>query len=154
MERDFNISFELSFSRMEIAGAWVGGDLLVQMRGGDKPHIGTVVLAVPRPSLLGNGLPGATSSVINLTGHKDEVLCRNLAEELCRIHGCTVVCTGGFHVDGITEAQIQEVTDAVGKMIKRVSSLGIKAGGFYEGKRFDDGSDCSCGYSSRGAEGI
>ncbi|MBQ1399786.1 MAG: hypothetical protein IIY83_04635, partial [Lachnospiraceae bacterium] len=55
----------------------------------------------------------ATSSVINVTGHKDEAVCRYLAEEVCRATGRTVVCTGGFHVDGITPEQIAEVTEAV-----------------------------------------
>ena len=36
---------------VEAAAAWVGGDLLVWMWGGDRPHIGAVAAAHPRPSL-------------------------------------------------------------------------------------------------------
>lgn len=48
-----------------------------------------------------------------MTGHKDEYLCRYLAEKMAASRNATVVCTGGFHVDGITEEQIGEVQRAV-----------------------------------------
>ena len=48
-----------------------------------KPHIGCAVLAIPRPSLKSDGSMSCTSSVLNLSGHKDETLCRLLAERAC-----------------------------------------------------------------------
>ena len=86
--------------------------------GGTKPHIGCVVQAVPRLSLSGDGTQSATASVLNLTGHKDEFLCRKLAEIVCSRLGVTVVCTGGFHLDGMTDGQIREllaVTEDIGE---------------------------------------
>ena len=77
------------------------------------PHIGCAVLAVPRPSLKGDGSLSCTSSVLNLTGHKDEALCRLLAERACVHYQKTCLCTGGFHVDNMSPAQIQEVVEAV-----------------------------------------
>ena len=69
---------------IEICEKAIGEDLVLTLSGGEKPHIGCVVQAVPRPSLSGDGTISVTSSVINLTGHKDEFLCRRLAENRYR----------------------------------------------------------------------
>ena len=112
MEWNLRVKKELSFSCLEIQGGFLGEDYFLCVQGGDRPHIGCTVQAVPRPSLTGDGSKGATSSVLNLTGHKDEAICRMLAEEFCKRLGVVVVCTGGFHVDGITGEQIREVMRA------------------------------------------
>jgi len=78
-----------------------------------KPHIGCAVLAIPRPSLKSDGSMSCTSSVLNLSGHKDEALCRLLAERACVSYQKTCLCTGGFHVDNMSAQQIQEVVQAV-----------------------------------------
>ena len=103
----------LSFGEAHLIVNRIGEDLNLLFAGGERPHIGCTVLALPRPSLTGDGSTSATASVINVTGHKDEAVCRYLAEEVCRKTGRTVVCTGGFHMDGITPEQIREVTGAV-----------------------------------------
>ncbi len=103
----------LSFSNLTVSLRRVGTDCLLCLQGGDKPHIGCVVLAEPRPSLTGDGSVSVTSSVINRSGHKDEAICRALAEKVCRKYNAVTVCTGGFHFDGITPAQIREVVSAV-----------------------------------------
>ena len=54
--------------------------------------------------------------VLNLTGHKDEVLCRGPAENVCCRLVKVTVCTGGFHVDGITEGQLLEVQETLKKL--------------------------------------
>ena len=80
--------------------------------GGQSPHIGCTVLAEPRPSLLGDGSVSATASVLNVCGHKDEAICRLVAETVASRTGRVTVCTGGFHLDGITPEQIGEVSAA------------------------------------------
>ena len=97
---------------IEICEKAIGEDLILILSGGEKPHIGCVVQAVPRPSL-----SGVTSSVINLTGHKDEFLCRRLAENRCRETGKVVVCTGGVHMDHITGEQIEELLKNIDRMM-------------------------------------
>lgn len=67
---------------LEISAAFVGADVLVCLQGGDQPHIGCVVQTEPRESLTGNGSVSATSSVLNYPGHKDEVICRYVAEKV------------------------------------------------------------------------
>ena len=107
------IRVQLSFSELRLQFDRIGDDLCITVHGGDLPHIGCAVLAVPRPSLTGNGSMSCTSSVLNLTGHKDETICRLLAERVCVHYQKTCLCTGGFHVDNMSPAQIQEVVEAV-----------------------------------------
>lgn len=105
-------------SALQVSAAKIGEDILLCVSGGTKLHIGCVVQAVPRLSLSGDGTQSATASVLNLTGHKDEFLCRKLAEIVCSRLGVTVVCTGGFHLDGMTDGQIREllaVTEDIGE---------------------------------------
>ena len=98
---------------IEVCEKEIGEDLVITLSGGEKPHIGCVVQAVPRLSLSGDGSVSVTSSVMNLTGHKDEFLCRRLAEKRCRETGKVVVCTGGVHMDYITKEQIEELIKGI-----------------------------------------
>ena len=78
------IKKKLSFAEVEFEIQPVGEDILIVIRGGDKPHIGSCVLSVPRPSLADNKKISCTSSVLNVTGHKDENICRLVAESFCK----------------------------------------------------------------------
>ena len=98
---------------IEIQETRIGDDIVLILAGGDKPHIGCVVQAVPRPSLTNDGSISVTSSVLNLTGHKDEFLCRKLAEKRCRETGRIVVCTGGVHIENITKEQIHKLLEEI-----------------------------------------
>lgn len=96
----------------------VGEDIAAVIFGGEKPHIGSAAVAVPRPSLADPSKTSATSSVINLTGHKDEGLCRLVADELCGRSGRVTVCTGGFHNDNMTPEQIKRVVLLAGALVE------------------------------------
>lgn len=111
------IEKELSFAKLTVKISRIGEDYEITMQGGEKPHIGCVVLAVPRPSLEENGKRSSTSSVLNVTGHKDEVLCRYLAEQTAAKENAVTVCCGGFHMDHMTKEQIKEVKQAVKEMV-------------------------------------
>ena len=106
------IKKKLSFTEIEFEIKNVGEDILILIRGGDKPHIGTAVLSVPRPSLSDSEKISCTSSVLNVTGHKDEKICRAVAENFCKKFQTTVLCTGGFHVDNLSAEKISEVVEA------------------------------------------
>ena len=103
----------------------VGEDYHLLLTGGTKPHIGCTVLAVPRPSLSGNGKRSSTSSVINLPGHKDEQICRYLAEQLAAQKNAVVVCTGGFHMDNLNRKQIGQIVEAAEKMCRKFTSSSV-----------------------------
>ena len=99
---------------------FVGEDIFVCLQGGERPHLGCVVQTEPRESLTGDGSVSATSSVLNYPGHKDEVVCRYVAEKISRELKRRVVCTGGFHKDGITIEEIREVQWAVETVTEKI----------------------------------
>lgn len=103
----------LSYAEVSVTVKQIGVDYCIEVQGGERSHIGTVVMTVPRPSLTGSGKISVTSSVINVTGHKDEQICRYLAEQTAQCSNAVVVCTGGFHIDNITDRQLQEVLECV-----------------------------------------
>lgn len=69
---------------LEVSAAFVGEDVLICLKGGERPHLGCVVQTEPRVSLTGDGSVSATSSVLNFPGHKDEVICRWMAEQVSK----------------------------------------------------------------------
>lgn len=115
-------------TRKKIDDLWIelevrrlGKDLLAILCGGVE-HVGCVVLALPRPSLADPRLTSCTSSVINRTGHKDEVLCRMVAERLCVRFETAVVCTGGIHINGITTQQLHSLQELVESMLTEIDT--------------------------------
>ena len=84
----------------------IGDDLMISVWGGTKPHIGSISVSVPRPGLQDNTTMSATSSIINLIGHKDEVVARKFSEQLAAKFNKNAIATAGIHIDDITENQI------------------------------------------------
>ena len=84
----------------------IGDDLIISVWGGTKPHIGSISVSVPRPGLQDNTTMSATSSIINLIGHKDEVVARKFSEQLAAKFNKNAIATAGIHIDDITENQI------------------------------------------------
>lgn len=108
-----NITIQLSFASLTVQIIPAGDSLQVLVLGGGKPHIGCTVLAVPRPSLKSDGSFSCTSSVISLTGHKDEEIVRIITEKVCKKYRCVTAGSGGFHTDHMTREQIREVKETV-----------------------------------------
>lgn len=89
--------------------AWVrevGEDVVVAVSGGDRPHVGCVVLAVPTP---GRGESGfsATCSLLTIPPHKEEPIARTIAELVCSRLGRVAVVTAGVHEDGLDRVGIE-----------------------------------------------
>lgn len=97
----------------------MGKDYALSVYGGERPHIGSVVMAIARPSLTGEGV-GVTSSVLNRMGHKDEVIARLFAEAVAKEANCTAVCTCGIHVDDISPEQMDAIHRASERLLKRM----------------------------------
>ncbi len=95
---------------MEVSVALSSGGISVYLCGGERPHIGTTVLAEPRKSLTGEGW-SCTSSVMNLCGHKDDVLARNMAETFCALFQLPVCVCAGVHIDDATEKELAHLSE-------------------------------------------
>lgn len=111
---------DLGFTSLTVKVAWLGSDCHLLLYGGETPHLGTTVLAVPRLSLTGEGT-SATSSVLNVLGHKDDVLCRALAEQVCSALHVVTVCSGGVHLNNITKEQIALLQNTVEELAVKIT---------------------------------
>jgi hypothetical protein len=100
---------------------WIGGDLSVAIWGGERPHIGAVALAQPRPSLKDSGIMSATASVICVVGHKEDELVKEASEFLAAVLKTRVVVTAGIHWDNLDEEGIRAVKQNSQALVKRIA---------------------------------
>lgn len=80
----------------------IGDDILVSVWGGTKPHIGSVAAAVPRRSHKDPKQMSATSSVLNFSGHKDDIVSKLFSERIAARLGSSCIATAGIHIDNAT----------------------------------------------------
>ncbi|MGI6590619.1 MAG: hypothetical protein ACOX1O_03235 [Eggerthellaceae bacterium] len=97
----------------------MGPDVAISLSGGEAPHIGCTVLAIPRPSLTGSGR-SATVSTLNRTGHKDDALASLVARKVASRRNCAVACCCGIHTDNASPEFIQAVIDAADALADRI----------------------------------
>ncbi len=113
---------------IEARAVWIGPDLLVYIWGGNRPHIGSVAAAQPRPSLKDSEATSATASVLTYIGHKDDVTAKFAAEALAGALAVNVVVTAGIHWDNLDDARIQIVIantkTLVSQLIQALKRLG------------------------------
>ena len=84
--------------------AWItraGEDLVVVIGGGQKPHVGCVVLAQPRPAKTKSGVWSASCSVLTIPPHKEEPIARGIATRVAEAFGRVTVVTAGVHDDDL-----------------------------------------------------
>jgi hypothetical protein len=97
--------------RVEARAFCTAEGIIVLLTGGERPHVGAVVLSLPRPSGAVPGRLSCTSTVLPLLGHKDDLLARPLAEELAVACGQPVVVVAGVHVDEASEEDIARLVE-------------------------------------------
>ena len=105
----FNLKTNEGAYDLEASVRLIGQDVLVAIWGGEKPHIGAVSVAQPRPSLKNPEITSATASVICLPGHKEDELVKATSEILAAALNTSVVVTAGIHWDNIDEEGIQKI---------------------------------------------
>lgn len=98
-----------------------GNDCTITINGGE-PHVGCIVLAVPRPSLTGQGI-SATVSVINRTGHMDDAIARAVAKQIASARNCAVACSCGIHINQASADAITQICDAVPVIVEDILAL-------------------------------
>jgi hypothetical protein len=98
----------------------LGGDCLVILYGGTKPHIGAVGMGQVRPSLADPETISATSSVFTYVGHKEDMVAKSASEELTHRLGRNTVVAAGIHWDGLSEEGIRNVRSACQALIDKI----------------------------------
>jgi hypothetical protein len=106
---EFRIKTKEDVYRLEGFVKEIGQDLLVAIWGGERPHIGAVAVAQPRPSLRDQSAVSATASVFCYVGHKDDVIAKESAERISGALNRNTTVTVGIHWDNIDEAGIKTI---------------------------------------------
>lgn len=118
----YDFTLEKGRIKVNLKAFTIGKDLCVIVSGGDSPHIGSVTLSIPRPSLADSSNNSSTTSVLNVLGHKDDEAARYVSHTLSSKLNKNVVVTCGIHVDNITTEEIQIVID----VLKELTNMLIK----------------------------
>jgi hypothetical protein len=92
----------------------------IYVGGGEKPHIGSIVVSQPRYSLSGDGTISCTTSVFNLVGHKDDIIAIPLAEKLCIKTNQVIAVSAGVHVDNATTEDIKNLKKVGEELIEKI----------------------------------
>lgn len=83
--------------------------IMLYFGGGEKPHIGTVIISQPRPGMKDINTVSCTTSVINRLSHKDDSIIIPVAEAICKKTNTMVVASGGVHIDNASEEDIKRL---------------------------------------------
>ena len=106
---EFNINTNEGKYDLSAGVRLIGDDILVAIWGGEKPHIGAVAAAQPRPSLKDPNVMSSSASVICYLGHKDDELAKTAAETLAAAFNTNVVVTAGIHWDKLSQEDIRRI---------------------------------------------
>ena len=79
--------------RLQLTVTLTAAGVNLLITGGEKEHIGGMVLCLPRPSLSGAGI-GVDAWVVPVPGHKDVHLAESAGMIICRALGEAVAVTG------------------------------------------------------------
>ena len=96
---------------VEAEAVRIGPDILVYVWGGERPHIGAVAAAQPRPSLADPSKTSATASILSYVGHKEDGVAREMAEAISARFKTNAVVTAGIHWDDLPADGIQIIVN-------------------------------------------
>lgn len=88
----------------------IGDNLLFILGGGQKSHIGGVVICEP----------GKAAHAIRLEGHFDDIVLKPIAETACKKYNTKVVAVGGVHVDNASKQEIDLLVENCRAFIKKL----------------------------------
>jgi Bacterial proteasome assembling chaperone-like protein len=88
----------------------IGANLLFVLGGGEKSHIGGIVVCDP----------GKKAKAVRLEGHFDDIVLKPIAEAACKKYKTKVVAVGGIHVDNATKKEIARLVENCRAFIKKL----------------------------------
>jgi len=117
---EFRIKTKEDAYNLEAFVKEIGQDLLVAIWGGERPHIGAVAVAQPRPSLRDQSAVSATASVFCYVGHKEDGIAKEAAERLSAVLNRNTTVTAGIHWDNIDEEGIRAVLEHSRQLVNMI----------------------------------
>jgi len=106
--------------RVEACYLETGRGIVMCLVGGDRPHVGALALAIPRPSLKDPSKLSSSTSVLTLMGHKEDEIVKPVAEKLAKELNQPVVVVAGLHIDEASEEDIKRLKRGSFKVAERV----------------------------------
>jgi hypothetical protein len=88
----------------------IGDDLVFFLGGGQRAHVGGVVIAQP----------GKKVKAVRLTGHYDVIVLKPIAEAACKKYKTKVIAVGGVHVDNATKEEINLLVKNCEKLLQKI----------------------------------
>ena len=86
----------------------IDDDLMYIIGGGERSHIGGVVICEPNKE----------SQIIRLEGHYDDIVLKPIAEAACKKFKKTVAAIGGVHVDNASKEEIDILVKNCMELVK------------------------------------
>ncbi|WP_372378085.1 hypothetical protein ACBZ91_01550 [Vibrio natriegens] len=102
---------------IELLALSVGNDLVIIVAGGDKAHIGASALSQPRTSLENPDKISASTSVICVLGHKEDLLAHHISQTLSSAFNCVVNVTCGIHINDADNSKIKIIQKLVNELL-------------------------------------
>ena len=94
--------------------------LIILATGGEKPHVGAVAIAIPRPSLKNPKRTSVTTSTFTLVGHKDDEIAKIVAEAIAKEFNEVTVVVAGIHIEKAQEKDINQLVANTKKAVKNL----------------------------------
>ncbi|MHB8171382.1 MAG: prenylated flavin chaperone LpdD [Thermincolia bacterium] len=99
---DIAIAIGEGRSGIEISATLTGEGVNILLTGGEKPHIGAVVMAIP-------GSGGCETRVLIVPPHRDVEAAQPVAKMICSALGQVTVVTAGIHINNAEKWEIEEL---------------------------------------------
>lgn len=114
----------------DATGRWIeatscrcGDDQVIAVGGGDRPHVGVVVVAQPDPRSTPDRPRSPSITVVTIPPHKDEAVARPVAEAVCQAIGRTTVVTAGVHEDELDREGVETYL----RLARRLAAVLVEA---------------------------
>jgi hypothetical protein len=103
----------------------VGDDLVAVVAGGDRPHVGSVAIAVPYSTISSKSgedteKTQSTISVYNLIGHRDDQIASPLADLIARNLKRISIVLAGIHVENAKKEDIEKILDQMSNINTKI----------------------------------
>lgn len=79
----------------------IGDDLLIIVGGGEKTHIGSIIICEPSKK----------TRIIRMGRHKDHIIIKPIAEKASKKYKTKTIGLGGIHIDNASDKEIKKIID-------------------------------------------